>query len=183
MIGSLITSQTRIKLLKKFFLNCSIRSHLRGLGAEFDESTNAIRIELNRLERAGLLNSNREGNKKFYQANKNHPLFKDIHNIILKETGMDHIIDKVICKIGNLTAVYVTGAFAQGRDSVTIDLLIVGNDLNREYLLRKITQAEELSGRIIRYVLINKRDQDTYLEKISPSELLLLWEESKNDKT
>jgi len=92
MLDSLVTSQTRIKLLKKFFLNSSTRAHLRGLESEFGESSNAIRVELNRFEDAGLLNSFPDGNKKVYQANPKHPLFGDIHNIILKETGIDRVI-------------------------------------------------------------------------------------------
>ena len=63
MIESLISSKTRVKLLLKFFLNSKNSSYLRGLESEFGESTNAIRIELNKLEDAGLLSSNLEGNK------------------------------------------------------------------------------------------------------------------------
>ena len=69
MIGTLITSQTRIKLLLKFFLNSSTTAHLRGLETEFGDSSNAVRVELNRFEEAGLLTSSRDGNKKIYQAN------------------------------------------------------------------------------------------------------------------
>ena len=57
MLDSLITSKTRIKLLLKFFLNSSMKAYLRGLAEEFGESTNAIRLELNHLEEAGLLKS------------------------------------------------------------------------------------------------------------------------------
>jgi hypothetical protein len=49
MLQALITSRTRIKLLLKFFLNSSNTSYLRDLAAEFGESTNAIRLELNHL--------------------------------------------------------------------------------------------------------------------------------------
>ena len=101
MLDSLVTSQTRIKLLKKFFLNSSTKAHLRGLESEFGESSNAIRVELNRFEDAGLLHSLRDGNKKIYQANSKHPLFKDIHSIIMKETGIDRVIEKVIHRLGN----------------------------------------------------------------------------------
>src|SRR4030066_2482085 len=102
MIGTLVTSHTRIKLLKKFFLNSSTRAHLRGLESELGESSNAIRIELNRFEEAGLLDSIRDGNKKVYQANVKHPLFKDLHNLILKEAGIDFVIEKVIHRMGQL---------------------------------------------------------------------------------
>jgi len=55
MIEALISSKTRIKLLLKFFLNSSNKSYLRGLESEFGDSTNGIRLELNKLEEAGLL--------------------------------------------------------------------------------------------------------------------------------
>ena len=55
MIETLISSKTRIKLLLKFFLNSNTTSYLRSLESEFGESTNAIRVELNRLENAGML--------------------------------------------------------------------------------------------------------------------------------
>ncbi len=100
MLDSLVTSQTRIKLLKKFFLNSSTKAHLRGLETEFGESSNAIRVELNRFERSGLLTSLRDGNKKVFQANSSHPLFSDIHSIIMKETGIDRVIEKVIHRLG-----------------------------------------------------------------------------------
>jgi len=82
MLDSLVTSQTRIKLLKKFFLNSSTSAHLRGLESEFGESSNAILVETNRADDAGLMNSFPDGNKKMYQANKTHPLFGDNNSII-----------------------------------------------------------------------------------------------------
>ncbi|HRC89997.1 MAG TPA: winged helix-turn-helix domain-containing protein [Bacteroidales bacterium] len=176
MIGSLITSQTRIKLLKKFFLNSNTCAYLRGLEAEFGESSNAIRVELNRLEEAGLLTSEREGNRKLYRANCNHPLFGDIHNIILKETGIDKIIENVIHKMGNLISVYLTGDFAQGRDSNIIELILVGDNINLEYLGRKIAQAEDMVGRKVEFVLVAPEDEVKYIKGFKPAELLTLWE-------
>ena len=175
MLSSLITSQTRIKLLKKFFLNSSTQAHLRGLESEFGESSNGIRIELNRFEEAGLLTSSREGNKKLYQANRDHPLFCDIHNIIMKETGIDRVIEKVIHRIGKLLCVYLTGDFAHGKDSPVIDLILVGDNIDREYLARKVIQAEELVGRKVNYTLIGSRDAIAHLINYKPSELLPLW--------
>ena len=50
MLSTLITNKTRIKLLVKFFLNPGTRSYLRSLATEFNESTNAIRLEVNKFE-------------------------------------------------------------------------------------------------------------------------------------
>jgi len=176
MLSSLITSETRIKLLKKFFLNSSTKAHLRGLEAEFGESTNAIRIELNRFEEAGLLNSLRDGNKKIFQANDKHPLYKDIHNIILKETGIDRVIEKVIHRLGNLLCVYLTGDFARGKDSPVIELILVGNGIDREYLARKVVQAEELVGRKVSYIVLKPDEAENHLGQLKPTDLLPLWD-------
>jgi len=181
MLSSLITSQTRIKLLMKFFLNSNTRAHLRGLEAEFGESSNAIRIELNRFEEAGLLNSLRDGNKKVFQANANHPLYRDIHNIILKETGIDRVIEKVIHRIGKLNCVYLTGDFARGKDSPVIELILVGAEIDREYLARKVVQAEELVGRKVSYIVLNPEEADDYLLKYKPCDLLPLWKTEESE--
>lgn len=175
MINTLITSQTRIKLLKKFFLNSSTKAHLRGLESEFRESSNAIRLELNRFENAGLLTSLREGNKKLYQANEEHPLYRDIHNIILKETGIDRVIEKVAHRLGNLVSVYLTGDFAHGKDSPVIELILVGADIDREYLAHKVVQAEDLVGRKVSYIVLKPCESESYLLAFKPSELLPLW--------
>ena len=175
MLSSLITSETRIKLLMKFFLNSNTKAHLRGLESEFGESSNAIRLELNRFEEAGLLNSLWEGNKKIFQANNRHPLYKDIHSIILKETGIDRVIEKVIHRLGNLICVYLTGDFARGIDSQVIELILVGADIDREYLARKVLQAEDMAGRKVSYVVLAPDEAEKYLLKFKPSDLLPLW--------
>jgi hypothetical protein len=175
MIGTLITSQMRIKLLKKFFLNSSTKAHLRGLESEFGDSTNAIRVELNRFEEAGLLTSLHEGNKKVYQANQEHPLFNDIHSIILKETGIDKVIENVIHRIGNLLSVYLTGDFACGRDGKVIDIILVGSDIDKEYLDNKVHQAEEMIGREVHYQLLCPAEAKKSLLNYKPADLLPLW--------
>lgn len=175
MINSLITSQTRIKLLKKFFLNSNTMAHLRGLESEFGESSNSIRVELNRMEDAGLLRSLRDGNKKLFSANKEHPLYEDIHNIIMKETGIDRVIHKVIHRLGNEICIYLTGDFARGKDSQVIELILVGADIDREYLARKIVQAEELVGRKVSYVVLEPDEAEDHLGRLKPSDLLPIW--------
>ena len=107
MLESLITSKTRIKLLLKFFINSNTTAYLRNLATEFNESTNSIRQELNRFEKANLIESNTEQNKKIYKANINHPYFKDIHRLLLKYVGIDEIVDNVVKRVGELDKAYI----------------------------------------------------------------------------
>lgn len=151
MLETLITSKTRIKLLYKFFLNGNARSYLRGLEDELKESSNSIRIELNKFENAGFLVSETEGNKKFFRANTNHPLFPDINSIVMKLTGIEHVVDYILQRIGNLQTVYLVGDLANGKDSDIIDIVLVG-DINKTYLIELISKAEKKTGKKIKFI-------------------------------
>lgn len=175
MLDTLITSKTRIKLLLKFFLNSNASSYLRNLEGEFRESTNGIRLELNKFEKSGLLTSHMSGNKKLYRANTSHPLFNDIHSILLKYIGFDQIIQTVITKLGNVSKVYLVGSFARGVDSEVIDLLMVGDDINREYLARLTAKGEKLIKRKIRNLVYRIEEFEEIKNRYQSDEILLLW--------
>ena len=160
----------------KFFLNDNSTSYLRHLETEFGESSNAIRIELNRFEKAGLLRSFTRKNRKYFQANKHHPLYKDIHNIILKYVGIDRVIENVVDNLGDLEKVFLTGEFAEGRDNSIIDFIFVGERLNKSYLFRLIEKAEKIIHRKIRYLVMSMEEFDEYVMKNTNGSVLFLWE-------
>ena len=162
MLDTLITSKTRIKLLLRFFLNSNAKSYLRNLETEFHESTNSIRVELNRFEKAGLLISGMEMNRKVYQANTKHPLFPDITNIIRKYVGFDQLIEKVMEQLGSVDKAYITGDLALGRDTKRIDLLLYGKDIDREYLDQLAEKTANLIKREIHYKILTDYDPEEF---------------------
>jgi len=173
MIETLISSKTRIKLLLKFFLNSNTTAYLRSLEGEFGESSNGIRLELNKMESAGMLSSFIHGNKKMFRANTKHPLFKEIHNILLKTIGLDQIIETVIERLGHVEKVYLVGDFAKGLDSQIIDLIFIG-DIDKNYLISLVEKAEELIKRKIRYLIYLPHEfKLIQWEKLKPGPLLL----------
>jgi len=178
MLESLITSKTRIKLLLKFFLNSSTKAYLRGLETEFGESTNAIRLELNRFEQAGLLTSHSEGNRKYFSANKSHPLFPDIQSLMRKHLGIDQLVEQVIEHLGEVEKVYLTGAFARGQESADIEILLVGGDVDTAYLETLIIKANKLIHKNILYSLMPTLQFDNYFASLGRENVLLLWEHS-----
>ena len=174
MLETLISSKTRIKLLLKFFLNSNTTAYLRGLEEEFEESTNSIRLELNRFESAGFLESYSESNKKVFKVNGKHPLFKDINSIVLKLVGLDHVIDYVLKHMGDLKKVYLVGSLSNGKDSKNIDLVLVG-DINEVFLKELIQKAEMKIHKTIHY--IHYKESDFKLKHITEPGCnpLLLW--------
>ena len=157
----------------RFFLNQKSHGYLRGLAEEFNESSNAIRLELNRFEKAGLLDSFLIGNKKIYKVNDNHPLSRDIHNIVLKYVGIDNAIEEVIRTMGNLHEAWITGDFAIGKDNKFVDILLIGQEINLTALANLVEKAEQAISHKIRYTAILPEEKSQYLNKENAR--LLLW--------
>jgi hypothetical protein len=174
MLETLISSKTRIKLLLKFFLNPEIKAYLRGLEAEFGESSNAIRVELNKFEEANLLESAMDGNKKVFKANTKHPLFKSLQQLLRSYTGIEQLMDSIMNKLGEVSEIYLLGDLAKGKISERIDLLFVG-EINETYLLEMVRKAEKRIEKKVRYLLYDKWS----FEKENPLEnekyKLLIW--------
>jgi hypothetical protein len=176
MIDALITSKTRIKLLTRLFLNANSSAYLRGLEGEFGESSNSIRLELNRFEKAGLLTSNQDGMKKIFKANTNHPLFSDIHNILLKQLGIDQIVQKVVNGLGDIRRVYLTGDYANGITEGDIELLFIGNNVDFGYLVDLVKKAEKLIQQSIDFTVNTEDEERDWLIGKGVTDYLLLWQ-------
>ena len=134
MLESLITSKTRLRLLVKFFLNIANKGYLNSLANEFGESTNSVRKELNNLSSAGYLEKHNHNNKVIYRANSSHPLFKIIQKIVHKHLGIEEILETVLKRIGEVKKIMILGDYAEGIDSGHIEILIVGENINKDYL-------------------------------------------------
>lgn len=151
MLGALITSKTRLKLLIKFFVSAGNTGYLRGIAEEFDESTNAIRKELNQLTEAGFLERKQEQQQKkiLYQANTAHPLFNPVQRLVHSFLGIDQAIDQVMERAGDVEQVMLLGGYAKGLESDCLEISVLGEDLNREYLQQVAKKTEPLINKKI----------------------------------
>lgn len=147
MLDSLITSKTRVKLLVKFFISSANSGHLRGLATEFNESTNAIRKELNHLSEAGYLDKKEVSNKIAYKANTLHPMYKLLQQVVHKYLGLDTIVETILERMGDVSQIELIGDYAKGIDSGTIEINIRGNDINTEYTNSIIPKIEGIANR------------------------------------
>ena len=171
MLDVLISSKLRIKLLLKFFINPELVSYLRGLTEEFNVSSNAIRQEIDKFEKAGIIKGHRKGNKKLFRVNTSYPLYKEIRNLMLKNVGLEEIVSKVIKKLGNIERVYLTGSLARGVEGPSIDLYLIG-DFNKKYLQKSKQKAEKLIDRKIRIATFKPGEWDDELLQNIPHMLL-----------
>ena len=180
MLDTLITSKTRIKMLLKFFSNSSASAYLREMAKEFGESTNSIRLELNNLSQAGYLLTEEKGRSIYYSANTRHPLYNELKSLVHKYLGIDKILEDVIHKVlkrlGKLEMAFITGDYAEGRDSGIIDLVVVG-DIDQAYFKQCVDKVEKLINRRVRSLILSMPEFEKTRASLNPEKALWLWRE------
>lgn len=158
MLKTLITSKTRLRILVKFFINSANHGHLRGLADEMQESTNAIRKELNNLEEAGYLKKEAVQNRISYKANTKHPLYKTLKKIIFQHIGLDSIVEMILERMGIVKKIIIIGDYANGIDSGTIEVVVIGDELNTEYIENLSVKIEKEIKRKVQFFITQKYD-------------------------
>ena len=156
MLETLITSKTRLRLLIKFFISQANHGYLNGLAMEMGESTNSIRKELNRLFDAGYLVKLKNNNKVEYKANTKHPMFEILQKVVRKHLGIEHIIEAVLDRMGKIKKIILVGDYANGVDSGKIEIFLIGENLDMDYITNIELKVEKLINRKISFYLTNK---------------------------
>jgi len=153
MLGELITSKTRLRLMIKFFISQANRGYLNGLATEMGESTNSIRKELNHLHSAGYLEKSKSDNKIEYKANTRHPLYEVLRKVILKHLGLEDAVEVVLERMGEVEQIVLIGDYAKGIDSGKIEIIVVGQNLNTSYVKNLEAKVEKLISRKVSFFL------------------------------
>lgn len=144
------------------------------MALEFGESSNSVRLELNRLTDAKVLLSKPEGRTIQYRANVSHPFFEELSSVVRKMVGLDQVIIKVVSELGGLERAFITGDYASGRDSGLIDLVVVG-EINRRRLEHLTAKTETLIRRKIRTLVVSESEYQNLKLRFFEGPLLLLW--------
>jgi len=156
MLNQLITSKTRLRLLIKFFISQTNKGYLNGLANEMGESTNSIRKELNHLYDAGYIKKIKNENKIEYKVNSKHPLYETLKKVVFKHLGLEDIVETVISKMGNVKKIILIGDYAEGIDSGNIEVFLIGDDLNFNYISQLEEKIEKLINRKVSFYLTSK---------------------------
>ena len=117
-----------------------------------------------------MLQTELDGRRKLYKVNKNHPLTSDITSMIRKVTGIEELVDRVVSRIGdNLEQVWITGDLAKGIESDTLEVVLIGNRLDKEYISKLLQKAQEVIGKSITHSIESEK---THIQERNS---LLVW--------
>ena len=169
-LGDIITSKVRIKILELFFSNLKEVYHVRGIVREIDEEINAVRRELLKLEKDGVLRKEPRGNRIYYSVRPEYPFFSDLVSMVSKTMGLGRVIIENKNKIGRVSFVMFSGKFLRYKDRKReddVDILVVGEVVLPE--LASIIRVEETSrGREINYTAMSREEFDFRKKRRDP---------------
>ncbi|NCO12524.1 MAG: hypothetical protein COZ34_02505 [Candidatus Pacebacteria bacterium CG_4_10_14_3_um_filter_34_15] len=149
-------SKVRVEMMELFYTHIEEMYYVREITREVKEEINAVRRELDRMLAAGILKSEQRGNRLYYFLNKKYPYFQEIHQMVVKSTGLGKKLRKLRRKLGSVSFVMFSGRFVRGLipRQGEIDMLVIGDVVLPE--LELIVKYEEKNlGREINYAIFS----------------------------
>jgi len=159
MLETLITSKVRRKVLVLLFGNPRSKGYMRQISRDVGEQINAVSTELERLKKGGILISWVEGNMKYYKANEQCPVYKELRGIVLKEEGAVRLLRDSLKRIEAIEFAFVYGSFATGevRPESDIDLMVIGKP-EPDRIAQLMRDIEKEMRREINYTILPKEE-------------------------
>lgn len=187
MLNTLISSKTKRAILKQFLSHIDEKYYVRQLAAILGLSVGTLHRELVKLEKSGILTSQNIGNLRFFQVNKNNPLFKELKQIIFKTEGVQGRAAGELKKVSGIKTAFIYGSFAKEKENASsdIDLFLIG-DIVEDKLIPRISFLEGEFSREINYTIYTpeefhkqkQRGNSFVLEVITGPKIFLIGEES-----
>lgn len=167
-------SEARQGLLAYFFTNPTARHHLRDLAKRLSIDPSNLSKELRRLEREGLFRSEVNGRQKYFQLNREYPLFDEVRSIVAKTIGAAPLLARALKKIEAIEEAYLYGSFARNQQDAArdIDVLVIGKPKS-DVLAEGVQKLERQLGREINYTVLTRNElesrrnrKDAFLESV-----------------
>jgi len=169
-----LRSKARQRLLAYYFTNPTARHHLRDLAERLRIDPSNLSKELGRLERDGLFQSEVVGRQKYFQLNREYPLFDEVRKIVAKTIGAAPVIAQSLKKIEGIDEAYLYGSFASNQQDAAsdIDVIVIGSP-REEDLAQALGRLERQLGREISYTVLTRKEfwsrrarKDAFLEDV-----------------
>lgn len=128
MLADLITSKSRVKLLNVFLASPYEMYHVRECVRKTGDEINAVRRELQFLEKNGILTREQRANRIYYSLDKNYPFYFDLLNIGAKTIGLGSEVLKNRAKLGKIKYAMFSGGFVRRikKNPEDVDFIMVG---------------------------------------------------------
>lgn len=168
MVEQLFGSKTRVKLLQLFYSNPNRSFFVREITRKIDEQINSVRRELSNLLSIGIITSDNNNNKLYYEVNQKYEYYEPLQQIFgsgvkkAKKAGTtadadgDGIVDESLRAVGHVDLAVYTGQFTRD-ETAGVDILVVG-EVNPNALQKYVDELEAQENKSLRYTVMSLPD-------------------------
>lgn len=167
-------SAVRREVLRTFFARPGVVRHVREMARELGWSATIVGQELDRLERTGILTSERIGRARRYRVDEQSPIASEIRSLVQKTIGVEARIRDAIADLPGIEEAFMYGSYARGDDRATSDLdLFVIGPVDQEQLGEALADVERELGRDVNVTSYERgelerlrREGDLFIERV-----------------
>ena len=136
MLKALLGSKARVALLAELLLEAEREVHLRELVRATGFAPRTVQVEIDRLVGMGLIRERRSGNRRYLSAEKGHPLFEPLRQLVMETHGLESALREAVDDEDSIDLALLFGSAARGESRVgsDVDIMIVGKVNSREAL-------------------------------------------------
>lgn len=172
-LETILSSSTRARIFTILFGMKRRELHNREIARQAGLSEAAVRQELGKLAGLQLLTSRRDSNRVYYSANVDHPLYQEIHSIVLKTAGLVDVLAEALDD-KRIEAAFVFGSIADGSDAPEsdVDLMVIGG-ISYRGVSRRLSGIREVIERDVNPVVMSvqeysrrKQSDDHFLSSV-----------------
>ncbi len=189
MLKDILISEVRVKMLSLLLVESHGESlHVRDIVRKVGTEINAVRRELQRMTRIGLLKRRPRGNKVYYDVNPQFTYYPELISLVSKEAGLGGEIIKKSKELGKITYAVMSKALLRGRVAtpMDVDLIVVGSvnaDLLKEIILRaEADYKHEINYTVMgeeEFLFRKRRKENFIIQLLSQSRIVLIGDEEE----
>lgn len=185
MIDQLFGSKTRVKLLQLFYSNPNRSFYVREITRTIDEQINSVRRELANLLSIGIIKSDTNNNRLYYEVDQTYQFYPPLAAIFgigittAESLPSAEAEGQTLKALGNIELALLTGQITRDERS-GIDLLLVG-DVNQTQVTKYVMDLEAKEGKELRFTVMDVKEfkyrqevNDRFLTQVLDSKLQVL---------
>jgi predicted nucleotidyltransferase len=181
MLAELFTSKTRAEFFRILFGLNPGEFHLREIERQSGLTIGTIRKEAEKLVGLDLIVKRIDGNRTYYQANKAHPIYKTIRELVMKTSGIREVIKRAF-KEQNVDFVFLFGSVVNGnlKPESDVDLFVIGNPGLRKTCKILKKPAEDIGRELNPHVMKleefvrRKKENEHFVNRVLESPILMI---------
>ena len=129
LLSEILSSNIRAEVFRLLFGVTDNELHMREIERRSGYAIGTIQSELKKLLRLDLVIKRKDGNRTYYRANKDHPLFFDIQRLVVKTVGLVDIFQDKMKSSREILIAFVFGSIARQRELAEsdVDLFVIGD--------------------------------------------------------